>query len=147
VSDSVFQTLYISKATEPLSPQSLTKLATYSWKSNASLGVTGALLAVDKYFIQVLEGDELIVRRLLKSIIDDSRHTNLKVILEISQQNRDFALWSMGHIDLKGLSSNNIDIITNTCHEEIDRSLHYSDEKESLCQILEIFKANKFLIY
>lgn len=62
---------------------------------NAALGVSGALLACDKWFVQALEGDRVAVAGLYKLICRDQRHRNTVVIKAGPIERRNFEAWSM----------------------------------------------------
>lgn len=64
-------------------------------KRNALLGVTGALLACDGRFLQVLEGDKDAVRQVYGAILLDPRHTDVQLLDSRAIVTRQFADWSL----------------------------------------------------
>ena len=76
------QIMYSSQATEPMTVTGLEAILTDARTGNEARNVTGALVYVDGVFFQILEGDEDVVRKLMKSIASDSRHRSVKVIYE-----------------------------------------------------------------
>jgi hypothetical protein len=62
---------------------------------NAGRGVSGALLACDKWFVQALEGDRLTVGELYNLICADRRHRDATVIKTGPIERRSFEGWSM----------------------------------------------------
>jgi hypothetical protein len=139
----IFQTVYISNVTELFNSQCFSSLAKKASDKNSLIGVTGALLFIEGYFIQVLEGDELIVRDLMASIAADVRHTRLKIIMEVSQEERDFSGLAMGAVSLKRLNSNDIKVISRICRKRSGENLNSTNDIDSLSIILDMFKANK----
>lgn len=68
--------------------------------NNQRLGISGMLLYKDGDFIQLLEGEESVVRALLSKILADKRHHSSVVMIEESTTSRLFPDWSMGFRDL-----------------------------------------------
>ncbi|MFN3584733.1 BLUF domain-containing protein [Phenylobacterium sp.] len=64
-------------------------------KRNAALGVTGALLACNGRFLQVLEGDKDAVRQVYGAILLDPRHTDVQLLDSRAIVSRQFADWSL----------------------------------------------------
>jgi len=64
-------------------------------KRNALLGVTGALLACNGRFLQVLEGDKDAVRQVYGAILLDPRHTDVQLLDSRAIVTRQFADWSL----------------------------------------------------
>ncbi|MES2723253.1 MAG: BLUF domain-containing protein [Pseudomonadota bacterium] len=62
---------------------------------NAGCGVSGALLACDKWFVQALEGDRLTVGEVYNLICSDRRHRETTVIKAGPIERRSFDGWSM----------------------------------------------------
>lgn len=69
---------------------------------NQGLGVTGALIATQSRFAQVLEGSDAALEILMSSIRRDPRHEDLKVILDHDIAQRRFARWSMTYCGQAG---------------------------------------------
>jgi hypothetical protein len=77
-----------------------------AWK-NQQCGVTGMLLARRDVFIQVLEGTEAALTRLIEVIKDDARHLDMHVIGRRQITHRTFSGWSMrlGQVTPEGAQS------------------------------------------
>lgn len=99
----VFQLLYVSAAVALMSEAELAALLAQSRRFNAEHGLTGMLLYLEGTFVQVLEGDEPVVRALYTKIMRDARHTGCQVYLERLVPEREFAEWSMGFRALSGI--------------------------------------------
>jgi hypothetical protein len=99
----MFRLVYVSSAAEPFSQNELLELLTKARAKNQRLDVTGMLLYKDGNFMQVLEGEETVVRELFACIERDPRHVGTIVLLEeiVPEQDgnspeRIFPDWSMG---------------------------------------------------
>tara|TARA_A100000171_G_scaffold47980_1_gene54788 strand:+ start:1950 stop:2453 length:504 start_codon:yes stop_codon:yes gene_type:complete len=92
--------LYISKATEPFSSDSLEQLAIDAQQRNQASNLTGLLLYSGTHFIQILEGDYHELNNLFESISRDKRHHSIKVLMGAPASERQFPDWSMGVIDI-----------------------------------------------
>ena len=62
---------------------------------NTRAQVSGALLACDKWFVQALEGDRLVVGEIYQKTCGDPRHHDTQVITAGPIGDRNFADWSM----------------------------------------------------
>lgn len=65
---------------------------------NALLRVTGALVYTELHFAQVLEGPALAIQKLMTSIRQDQRHTDLTVVAEHKVTARRFGAWEMAFV-------------------------------------------------
>lgn len=72
-------------------------IVTISQVRNASLHVTGALVASRTRFAQILEGPHAGVDALMNSICRDSRHTDVEVLLCDEVDARCFPGWSLAY--------------------------------------------------
>ncbi len=104
--DQVFRLLYRSHDRTPPEGRKaeLGALFTVARSRNKQLGVTGALLLADGHFVQVLEGDEMIVRALYDHIATDPRHDHVELIETTVLAARVFARWAMAEVGLDGAS-------------------------------------------
>jgi hypothetical protein len=69
-----------------------------SRRNNAECEVTGALLATDRYFAQVLEGEREAVEAAYERIARDPRHKDIVLTLYESIEARRFPSWAMAYI-------------------------------------------------
>lgn len=92
--------IYISRARSTVSPEALRDLADRAARRNASRNITGILIQLGNYFIQVLEGPEDVVMALFHTITDDSRHTQVRLLHKEATATPAFAQWSMGCLNL-----------------------------------------------
>lgn len=95
-SSEVLSLVYSSIATQPLVEQDLIDLLHSSRQTNGASGITGLLLYRMGRFLQVLEGPEQVVRDRMRSIADDPRHGEVRILLDERRQHRQFPNWTMG---------------------------------------------------
>jgi hypothetical protein len=92
--------LYASRAAANLGESSMPTILQQSRKNNPEQGITGILCYSGDIYLQVLEGGRTTVNSLYNKISRDPRHTDV-VILEYEEVNeRAFASWTMGQVDL-----------------------------------------------
>ena len=96
----MFHLAYISKASHPMTRHELVNLLAKAKGKNERNGITGLLLHKNGRFVQVLEGEEDVVRPLYDLIRLDHRHTEVTILIEESIAERQFFDWSMGFHDL-----------------------------------------------
>ncbi|WP_216726583.1 BLUF domain-containing protein [Hymenobacter siberiensis] len=92
---SVYQMLYRSRATAPLSDEALGQLLHTARRFNAEHRISDILLYSAGHFVQVLEGSEEAVRNLYAAIQQDTRHTQVVTVSAGPTAERHFAGWSM----------------------------------------------------
>ncbi|MFJ2370060.1 BLUF domain-containing protein [Microbacterium sp. NPDC087665] len=95
--DELISLVYTSTASHPLRETAVAHLLTQCRALNAERGVTGMLLYRGGRFIQVLEGAPAVVTALVQRITGDSRHHDLKILLQETLRTRRFADWTMGY--------------------------------------------------
>jgi Sensors of blue-light using FAD len=96
----MFSLTYVSSAMNPFTPRELRGLLEIANHNNRKLDVTGMLLYKDGNFMQVLEGDERVVRSVHERIARDPRHRGVTTLLQGETPGREFQNWSMGFKDL-----------------------------------------------
>jgi hypothetical protein len=99
----VYHLGYVSTQTTELEPQELRGLLESARTRNRGLGLTGVLLHRQDSFFQVLEGDASAVRQVFDSIRHDPRHQRIEVLFEGEIDQREFADWQMGFVELDGV--------------------------------------------
>ena len=95
----LYHSVYHSRR-ETLSDGDLHDILETSQRNNTRAGLTGALVADDQYFLQVLEGPRDVLTRLLFSIAADPRHSDCQLALFDQAQHRHFDEWSMGLVQI-----------------------------------------------
>jgi hypothetical protein len=96
----MFYIVYISTAVKSLNHDDLSALLQQCRDSNRKLGITGILLYQQGTFMQMLEGDKQAVLDLYHRISRDPRHTAIHTVLEGDIEQRNFADWSMGFVNM-----------------------------------------------
>lgn len=66
--------------------------------SNATKGITGALVYVDGVFLQILEGDTKVVQDLMAKISRDVRHETVTVLKQGEIPRAVFSDWKMAYV-------------------------------------------------
>jgi hypothetical protein len=92
----LFTLIYVSVATTDMTADDLLALLEQSRTFNKENGLTGLLLYKERFFIQVLEGEESIIDSLFERIKVDTRHFNVLLILKKPIIARNFEEWAMG---------------------------------------------------
>jgi hypothetical protein len=98
MSADLFRIVYVSRASSPMHDMDLMALLDQSRQWNATADVTGALAYHDQRFLQVLEGNAVVVEDLLTRIKVDPRNYGLITISYAPALQRLFAGWSMGWV-------------------------------------------------
>jgi len=93
--------MYASAETVPFDEVALDNLLELSRKNNEANNWTGMLLYRDGDFLQVLEGEEDVVKKVCQKIYKDNRHTGVLELDKSEIDVRDFGQWSMGFRRLK----------------------------------------------
>lgn len=94
----VYQVIYSSESTEPMASDELEEILEQARASNATQGITGALIYAEGHFLQVLEGDKARVQALMTKITRDPRHQAVKVLREGDVAAATFGSWNMAYI-------------------------------------------------
>lgn len=86
---------YISQAKEGMTLTTLVVLLMQARALNEQQHITGALVYGDGQFVQVMEGEESVVKNLYARVAKDARHYNVRKLAEGPITGRSFAQWSM----------------------------------------------------
>lgn len=92
----MYHLVYSSVAINPFTESDLIKLLEQSRQYNKQVNITGMLLYAQDKFIQVLEGDKIVVNKLYSKIVVDPRHKKVTIVIEGESEERIFKDWSMG---------------------------------------------------
>lgn len=71
--------VYVSRAAASVKAPDAYDIIRVSLNRNSRYGLTGALILIDGYFLQVLEGDTYQVRERFERIATDARHTDVEL--------------------------------------------------------------------
>ncbi|RED43955.1 FAD-dependent sensor of blue light [Winogradskyella eximia] len=96
---SLRQIIYTSQASEQFNKRSLLDLLHTSRGYNTIDNISGVLMHRDGYFLQIIEGEQDVIEDLFQRLNNDTRHKNIKMILDRSVESRLFSNWAMGCAD------------------------------------------------
>jgi hypothetical protein len=94
----ITQLMYSSEAADSLDESGIEEILHDSRIDNAQREVTGALMFVDRVFVQVLVGSREAIEALKVKIERDPRHHSLTVIYEGTADARVFDTWQMAFL-------------------------------------------------
>jgi hypothetical protein len=66
--------------------------------NNAAKGITGALIYAEGIFLQILEGDKVLLQELMAKIRRDLRHESVFVVRESEVAKAIFGSWKMAYV-------------------------------------------------
>ncbi len=100
----VYRLVYRSHSRIPPAdrPRVLADIFREARSNNTQVGVTGALLITDHWFVQALEGAEPTVRSLYERICQDRRHEQVTLIDAGTVESRVFSRWAMAQVSSSG---------------------------------------------
>lgn len=100
----VFRLIYRSRSLIPEDQrkQELGRLFGAARSNNKARGVCGALLCTGRSFVQVLEGEESVVRALFDHIEKDPRHDAVSLLESESVDATAFSRWAMAEVAADG---------------------------------------------
>ena len=96
--------MYASRATETVRPEVLNAILKKSTQNNPAAGVTGVLCFSGNIYLQVLAGGRSQVSKLYNRIAQDPRHTEVVVLSYEEIEERRFAGWAMGQVNMGRLN-------------------------------------------
>lgn len=96
--------MYASRPTETVRPDVLNSILRKSTQNNPPVGVTGVLCFSGNVFLQVLEGGRSQVSKLYNRIAQDPRHTDVVMLSYEEIDERNFAGWAMGQVNMGRLN-------------------------------------------
>jgi hypothetical protein len=96
--------MYASRAAEPVKPETLNAILKKSTHNNPTVGVTGVLCFSGAVYLQVLEGGRTQVSALYNRIAQDPRHHDVVLLSYDEIDERRFASWSMGQVNMSRLN-------------------------------------------
>jgi hypothetical protein len=95
--------VYASHAVRAIDDGFIKSICEVASSRNAAQGITGVLCTQQgqEVFLQVLEGSRADVNTLYASIVRDTRHRDVTLLSYEEIEQRHFASWRMGMVDLK----------------------------------------------
>ena len=94
--------VYASRAVDPIDQKMFDTILEQSRSSNADAGITGMLCACTESnsFLQAIEGGRTQVNAVYEHIVCDDRHSDVTLLAYEEIDERRFANWRMGRVDL-----------------------------------------------
>jgi hypothetical protein len=126
--------LYVSKSLIPPERKAevMRDIVLAAQSRNASLGVTGALIATDSHFAHFLEGASEAIDDVMGSISKDPRHTDVQVIHDSAMERRRFPKWSMAYSALATYVAHYVEpLLSDTTVD------HYPDNARQLTRLMD----------
>jgi len=105
----MYELLYCSSAKPDLTTDDIADILQASLRWNLQNGITGCLLYFDKKFIQFIEGDKELIKKLFSAIEKDTRHENVIVLAENEKKDRYFTHWTLAYKELSLSDMENIE--------------------------------------
>jgi hypothetical protein len=96
--------MYASRCADGITADELAGILKVSKANNPTAGVTGVLCFSGGIFLQVLEGGRSPVNALYRRIAADTRHRDVELLSYDEIEERSFAGWSMGQVNLSRLN-------------------------------------------
>jgi hypothetical protein len=96
----MLELVYKSKAKENITQTEIEAILETAQKFNQANALTGCLVFHNNYFIQLLEGEESVLRTLYDRIANDSRHSEIELLYEKNKTQRNFENWGMAFVNL-----------------------------------------------
>ena len=123
--EQTFRLIYRSHSCIPADDQAtgLADIFSVARANNKRLGVTGALLLTESWFVQALEGDESVVRGLYERISEDPRHEDVTVIESAPVDRRVFSRWAMAQVSRLGHADIPLHVTDGHLHTAADQPL------------------------
>lgn len=134
--------VYNSVANQKMTDKHLKSLLTKSRNNNDRRDITGLLLYLDPFFLQILEGDKIVVESLYRTIEADNRHHKVRVIYQQTVQFRSFPNWTMGFQRLNQQDIEKIDGFCDFWHRQTSDLLNGAEDENGLMlqKLLTMFK-------
>jgi Sensors of blue-light using FAD len=136
-----YQIIYSSEAATPMQADDLQELLDHARQSNAAKGITGALIYTEGIFLQILEGDKVLLQDLMARIQRDVRHENVVVLRASEVPAAIFGSWKMAYVSATpkqvanwtggGVANELPDSLRETADEQ-DRTLQFAQDILSL---------------
>ena len=103
----MFKIIYQSTANPNITSDEISNILNTARDFNKKHHITGCLIYYNHKFLQILEGEKSIVEDLYSKIKTDKRHSNVKLLIDISKKERIFSNWNMAFINLDSDDANN----------------------------------------
>lgn len=106
----MYELTYKSSAHTEINNKDIDDILNAANRFNSENKITGCLVFYDNHFIQILEGERNIVKKLFSKISLDPRHTNVQLISENIKDTRFFSDWNMVFTDISKNESQTVEV-------------------------------------
>lgn len=135
----VYTLVYVSSARSRFGREDLEDILAVSRRNNAAADVSGMLLYRDGSLMQVLEGEETVVRTVFERIATDPRHHGIIPVWEGKVSHRQFPDWSMAFHDVSGPEAAGLPGYSRFLQVPLTAQV-FGDEPSLVQQLLLVFK-------
>ena len=132
---SLYCLVYTSVAKQKMTDNCLKNLLDRTRSKNSAVSLTGMLLYIDPYFVQILEGDFDDVCETFTRISKDPIHHKVSLILKKPITERNFANLAMG---FNKVTEKHIDSFVSL--EAFYKSESFKKQSKDIIELLEMFK-------
>lgn len=94
----ILRLTYVSRYNAKNANIEVARILEQAQRNNARKGITGALVINDDYFLQVIEGARPAINQLLRGLVQDSRHLELRIVECREVEQRRWSKWSMKYL-------------------------------------------------
>lgn len=116
----LFHLAYVSTLREPMPSCEVVDLLGKARAYNQSRDVTGLLLMRGDSFFQVLEGCTEDVQTVFERVTADPRHHRIEVLFREPLDEREFADWRMGFVELDGVDLSKLEGVSDFLTRDTD---------------------------
>lgn len=88
---------YISQVSQKMDANTLKDILSTAQTNNKAYGISGILLFNRQFFLQTIEGSRPRINQLLTNLINDQRHTELRIVDSLQLSQRQWDKWSMAY--------------------------------------------------
>ena len=128
MSSNIRRIVYVSQGRYAFTQDELMTMCSGFSAHNALRNVTGVLMLIGNWFLQVIEGPDEAIEELIDRIRTDERHSCVTVISDHEDEDRIFGQWSMNLLDLDSRYFVNVESVA-VLREQIDDVLLNSPSK------------------
>lgn len=105
MANTIEQLIYVSRATRTMSKRDLERIGRLASEHNNQCEVTGLLLYARGLFLQLLEGDPVVVNTLLEQRIrPDEKHEDMRILYRAPTTERLASAWGMNVLKVEDLA-------------------------------------------
>ena len=104
----MIELIYYSISSDSINDVDITTILNAARTFNLKNNITGCLVHHNNEFIQILEGEEMVIKELYSKIVLDKRHHTITLLAQNYKQERHFKDWNMAYYNLSRDDMNEI---------------------------------------